>query len=394
MEALNPEWLFVPSQPTLWPHMLWGTARPGRWPPFSSPNVHGYYFARNAVWTAAKLFNLQGREVLVPAYHHGVEIEALVDAGAKPRFYRVGARWDVDVEDVARRISPETGALYLTHYAGFPGPTDALRKLADERGIPLIEDCALSLLSADGTRPLGTTGDAGIFCLYKTLPVPHGGALVLNRDTSRALPPAARPPPASTVSHALSLLLMNLELRGGLAGRGLRAAARAVGHGAVDAGSIERVATGTMHFNRDHVELGMSPLAERIAGSQPHEEIIERRRRNFFLLLGRLRQVGEPLFHELPAGVCPLFFPLRVADKPAVLEGLRARGVDAVDFWSGFHPACPASEFPEVAALRRDLVEIPCHQDLEPDTVSRLADIVRKVVGGLPVRRARAGEAT
>jgi len=394
MEALSPEWLFVPSQPTLWPHMLWAAPRPGRWPPFSSANVHWYYFARNAVWTAARLFRLQRREVLVPAYHHGVEIEALVDAGAKPRFYRVGSSWNVDVADVARKINDETGAIYLTHYAGFPGPTDELRKLADERGIPLIEDCALSLLSSDGMRPLGTTGDAGIFCLYKTLPVPHGGALVLNRDTSIALPPAARPPAPSTASHALSMLLMNLELRGGLAGRTFRSAVRAVGHGAVDAGGIERVATGTMHFDRAHVELGMSPLATRIAGAQPYDEIVERRRRNFFLLLGRLRQVGEPLFHELPAGVCPLFFPLRVTDKPAVLEQLRARGVDAVDFWSEFHPACPASEFPEVAALRRHLVEIPCHQDLEPDTVSRLADIVKRVVGGLPSRRARVGVAT
>ena len=92
--------------------------------------------------------------------------------------------------------------------------------------------------------------------------------------------------------------------------------------------------------------------------------------------------------------MCPLFFPLRVTDNPAVLEQLRARGVDAVDFWSEFHPACPASEFPEVAALRRHLVEIPCHQDLEPDTVSRMADIVKRVVGGLPSRRARVGVAT
>jgi len=153
MEALSPEWLFVPSQPTLWPHMLWAAPRPGRWPPFSSANVHWYYFARNAVWTAARLFRLQRREVLVPAYHHGVEIEALVDAGAKPRFYRVGSSWNVDVADVARKINDETGAIYLTHYAGFPGPTDELRKLADERGIPLIEDCALSLLSSDGMRP-------------------------------------------------------------------------------------------------------------------------------------------------------------------------------------------------------------------------------------------------
>ena len=75
------------------------------------------------------MLRLVGKEILVPAYHHGVEVEALVDAGAKVKFYRVGGRWDVDLKDVERRIGPETGALYLIHYAGFPGPTDAMRAL-------------------------------------------------------------------------------------------------------------------------------------------------------------------------------------------------------------------------------------------------------------------------
>ena len=391
MEAMNRPRLFVPSQPTLWPHMTWASARPAHFPPFAGANVRHAYFARNLVWMAAKLFRLEGREILVPAYHHGVEIEALVAAGAQPRFYRVGSHWDVDVEDVARKLGPQTGALYLTHYAGFPGPVDALRRMADEQGIPLIEDCALSLLSSDGTRPLGTTGDAGVFCLYKTLPVPHGGSLVLNRDTSRALPELEPPPAASTTSHLLSLLLLNLEFRGGSPGRWMRAAIRGMGHAAVDAAKVDRVATGTQHFELEDVELGMAPLALRVALAQDLEGIVERRRRNFFQLLGRLRDVGQPLFNELPAGVCPLFFPIRVQDKQGVISRLRAVGVDAVDFWSDFHPACAASDFPEVAALRREIVEIPCHQDLEPDTVSRLAEEVRHAVRLGSERRARVG---
>ena len=38
----------------------------------------------------------------MPAYHHGVEVEALVDAGAIPKFWRVGRKWDVDLEDLER----------------------------------------------------------------------------------------------------------------------------------------------------------------------------------------------------------------------------------------------------------------------------------------------------
>jgi dTDP-4-amino-4,6-dideoxygalactose transaminase len=377
MEAMTQAKLFVPALPTLWPSMLLSQREPGGFLPFSAPNVRWFYFARNAVWLTVKMLGLDKGEVLVPAYHHGVEVEALVDAGATPRFYRVGSRWDVDVEDVERRIGPKTKALYLTHYAGFPGPTEAMRQLADKHGLPLIEDCALSLLSADGGVPLGSTGDVGIFCLYKTLPIPHGGALTINGPRSYSLPEPPLPPLASTLSHTVSALLQNLELRGGAVGRGVRRLVRSLGHGVVKAAEIERVATGTQHFNRQHVDMGMSPLARRIAQAQDLEGIVERRRRNYFFLLGRLRDVSPPLFNQLPPGVSPLFYPLVVKDKAEVMARLHARGIESIDFWRHFHPACDASAFPEVANLRRSIVEIPCHQDLTPEVMAEVADAVR-----------------
>jgi perosamine synthetase len=390
-EVSSSQRLFVPSLPTLWPSMLLGRRESSGFLPFSAPNVRYFYFARNAVWLTVKMLGLDKGEVLVPSYHHGVEVEALVDAGATPRFYRVGARWDVDVEDVERRIGPKTKALYLIHYAGFPGPAAELRKLADRHGLALIEDCALSLLSADGTVPLGSTGDIGIFCLYKTLPVPNGGALTVNGPRQYSLPEPPAPPRASTLSHTISALLQNLELRGGAVGRGLRRLIRSLGHGTVKAAHIERVATGTQHFNREHVDLGMSPLTKRIALAQDLDGIVERRRRNYFFLLGRLRDISAPLFNQLPPGVCPLFYPLVVADKAEVMGKLHARGIDAIDFWKRFHPACDAAAFPEVAQLRRSIVEIPCHQDLSPEVMAEVAAAVRAAVSTDRRSRKRTG---
>jgi len=380
MEAVKNSRLFVPALPTLWPSMLLNRRQPSGFMPFAAPNVRWFYFARNAVWTTVKMLGLDKGEVLMPAYHHGVEVEAVVDAGATPRFYRVGSRWDVDVEDVEKRIGPKTKALYLTHYAGFPGPVDDMRALADKHGLPLIEDCALSLLSADGSVPLGTTGDIGIHCLYKTLPLPHGGALTVNGPRQYSLPEPPAPPFSSTFSHTVSALLQNLELRGGSFGRGLRRFIRSLGKGAVKAADIERVATGTQHFNRQHVDLGMSPFAKRIAQAQDLESIVETRRRNYFFLLGRLRDVSPPLFNQLHPGVSPLFYPLVVEDKAEVLARLHAKGIEAIDFWKHFHPACDASAFPEVAQLRRSIVEIPCHQDLSPEVMAEVAAAVRGAV--------------
>jgi len=392
MEEMNSNRkLFVPSLPTLWPSMLWGRAKTASFQPFCSPNVRYFYFARNAVWLTVKMLGLDKGEVLMPAYHHGVEVEAVVDAGATPRFYRVGSRWDVDLEDVERKIGPKTKALYLIHYAGFPGPAAEMRQIADRHGLPLIEDCALSLLSADGTVPLGTTGDVGIFCLYKTLPVPNGGALTINGPRQYSLPEPPAPPMASTFSHTVSALLQNLELRGGTMGRGLRSLVRRVGHGTVKAANIERVATGTQHFNREHVDLGMSPLTKRIALAQDLESIVEKRRRNYFFLLGRLRDVSTPLFNQLPPGACPLFYPMVVQDKAEVMGKLHAQGIDAIDFWRYFHPACDPAAFPEVAQLRRSIVEIPCHQDLSPEVMAEVASAAREAVKTDRRSRKRAG---
>ncbi len=393
MEALKPQ-LFVPDYPTLWPSMLMARPRAQAFPPFDGSSAHWFYFARNAVWLTVKMLGLEGGEVLVPAYHHGVEIEALVDAGAKPVFYRVGPQWEVDLEDVERRIGPNTRALYLIHYAGFPGPAREMKQLAEKHGLPLIEDCALSLLSKVGDRSLGTTGDVGIFCLYKALPVPNGGALVINGPRRYTLPELPPPALASVISHTASALLMNLELRSGPAGRWLRGAIRSAGHVTVKGARIERVATGTMHFDRAHVDMGISPFSLRIARGLDMADIVEKRRRNYFFLLGRLREVSTPLFNELPPGVCPLFYPLVVEDKADMLARLRAAGIHCVDFWRDYHPACPPSEFPDVMRLRRTIVEIPSHQDIDTETLTRMAKVVREAViaqGDRKPRRARGG---
>jgi len=379
-EVIRTGRLFVPAVPTLWPEMIARRRNVAGFMPFSSPTLRYFYFARNAIWLSVKMLGLEGKEILVPSYHHGVEIEALVDAGAVPRFYRVGSGWDVDVEDVRRRIGPRTGALYLTHYAGFPGPWAAMRRLADRNHLVLMEDCALSLLSCDGTVPLGITGDVAFFCLYKTLPVPNGGAMVINGDKPYSVPEPPPPPKGSTLTHLASSLLQNLELRGGAAGRAVRATFRGLSRRSNAVERIGVVATGTQHFDRAHVDLGMSPLTRRIVEAQDLPAIVEKRRRNYFLLLGKLREVAPPLLPQLPAGVCPLFYPLCVKDKDAVLSSLWAAGIDCIDFWRHSHPACDPAEFPEAAGLRRTVIEIPCHQDLSPELLSEMAGRIRAAV--------------
>jgi dTDP-4-amino-4,6-dideoxygalactose transaminase len=374
---------YIPALPTLWPGMLSPLAadRPPPFP-FGAPRMVRFYFARNAVFHAVRLLGLAGREVLVPAYHHGVEVSALAAAGAVPVFVRVDGRMRLDLEDLEARRGPRTGAIYVIHYAGFPQPMDEILALARREGLPVIEDCALSLLSAEGTRPLGSTGDLSIFCFYKALPVPNGGALVVNAPGIAAeLPEPGGAPLASTLSHAASALLANAAFRLGDTGVALRAAARGVVRTARGAsGRLRPVSTGTSTFDPGAVGLGMSGLSAAIARRLDARAIVEARRRNYFLLLGRLRDVAPPPFSEVPAGVAPLFYPLPCDDKAAVRSRLAARGIETVDFWRTGHPLCPPEAFPEVATLRRRVLELPVHQDLEPEDMAYLAACVREAL--------------
>src|SRR6266849_5264087 len=259
----------------------------------------------------------------------------------------------------------------------------AARQLADELGVPLVEDCALALLSRNGDRPLGSTGDLSVFCLYKTLPVPNGGALLARgrfRDELYRLAEVEPPGWASTASHLAGSLLSNLELRTGPLGRRVRDAVRGAGRRLVRLAGVERVSTGTQHFDPAAVKLGMSALSHLVLRNQDWPLIVERRRRNYFLLYAALRDVAPPVTGELKPGVCPLFYPMPVRDKAAAMARLLARGVEPVDFWRLRQPEVQQGDFPEVDRLRETVLELPVHQDLSPADAEHVASCVRELL--------------
>jgi dTDP-4-amino-4,6-dideoxygalactose transaminase len=381
---------YVPAQPTLgWEHLR-ASVRPLTEHPFSADSVTWTHLGRGALYLAARVLGLEGREVLIPAFHHGVEVDALLAAGASPAFYGVGTRWTVDLDDVERRIGSRTRGLLMCHFGGFPGPASQLRALADRHGLMLIEDCAQALLSVDGEVPLGTTGDAAVFSFRKTLPVPHGGALVFNGRRVFQLPRLSRPSVGSTLRSALSRMLLRGEFRLPNQGRTLRRLGRWMerhfGRARPEPDRDQR------RREREQLELGAAPLVERIARAHQLAAVVERRRRNFFHLLGALRGVAPPLVYELPPGVCPLFYPLWVQDKDEVLARLRAEDVEAGEGWRWFHPRCDAQEFPDATRLRQHLLELPCHQDLGPTHVAHLARVALKALSRDRTHRTRAAE--
>lgn len=378
------ERLFIPSLPTLDPAHLWPSLAPARPRLFpldrlGTPALQRFYLARAAVYHALRHWlGDEGGTVLMPAYHHGVEVEAVRAAGGRVVFYRVDADLRVDLDDIVKRAEGhDVRVLYVTHYIGFAQPITPLHALAQARGWRLFEDCALSLFArtADGT-PLGATGDAACFCLYKTLPVPHGGLLYGPTVPTATL---TSPPLFSTMHHAAGLLLAHLELRTAGLGRALRQAARSASSATVDK-ALTTVKTGTMRLAPRELGLGASRLLDPLLAHLDDEMIVVRRRRNFSRLAAALDGRWPILGYPLPPGACPLFLPLRVrGGKRPLLRALWAHGIEAIDFWSGGDPACDRDAFGEVTALRDEVLELPCHQSLDDDDIDRLAQTVKQV---------------
>lgn len=381
-DGLRRDRLFASAYLGLSPRMLWTRRAESTAPvlPFSDPRARYFYLARNGIHALAQLWKLAGREVLFPAYFHGVELEALLHAGAQVRFYPVRQRMRVEVPDVVSRIGPQTRAIYLIHYLGFPGPAAELAEAARARGLLFIEDCALSLLSCSGDGPLGSWGDAAIFCLYKTLPVPNGGAVVLRTGDPSALPQGQPPSWASTFAELAGCLDRHLRVQGHRWQREALKAIRITGRTATRALGGARVQVGTNHFTPSDAHLAMSNVSHRIIAGHDFAAIVRKRRENYLQLRDLLQDVAPPIFTDLPDGVCPHSYPVQVPDKPAAVEQFLVRGVEAVNLWFPNHPRGPQEPYPEVDELRRTVLELPCHQDLTPPAIERVARVAREVL--------------
>jgi len=105
--------------------------------------------------------------------------------GAIPVFADVNDRTcNVTAATIEARLTNRTKAIVVTHLFGNPCEMDEIMDLAAARGLPVIEDCAQSFLSADHGRHVGTIGAIGCFSLQqgKHITTGEGGIVTTNDD--------------------------------------------------------------------------------------------------------------------------------------------------------------------------------------------------------------------
>lgn len=254
-----------------------------------------------------------GDEVIVPSLTFVATANAIRYVGAKPVFAEVTSEtdWSISPTDIERKITPRTRAISVVHYAGFPCDMEAIRAIADKHGLAVIEDCAHSPGATLAGRALGTLGDAGCFSFFsnKNMTTGEGGMIITDRDDLAAAFRGLR-------SHGMTTMTLD----------------RHKGH----AFTYDVTALGyNYRMTEMHAALGIEQL-KRLPGwnVQRRERVVWYRE-----ALGALSGVTVPFVEHRGTSayhIMPVLLPPG-ADRPAVMEALRARGIQTSIHYRPIH---------------------------------------------------------
>lgn len=127
-----------------------------------------------------------GDEVIVPTFTFFASAGSIARCGATPVFVDVcPVCFNIDTRKAAAKITGKTKAIMPVHLFGQSCDMDAVRELADQHGLHVIEDCAQAIGSQYKGRSCGSMGDFGAYSFFPSKNLGgfgDGGLLVTNND--------------------------------------------------------------------------------------------------------------------------------------------------------------------------------------------------------------------
>ena len=151
----------------------------------------GIAVSNGSVALDAALASLQlspGDEVIMPTFTIISCASAIIRCGAVPILVDSDpATWNMDVGQVAARITAKTRAIMVVHIYGLPVDMDPIMHLAEQHGLRVVEDAAESHGQTYRGRPCGSFGDLSTFSFYPNKHITTGeGGMIVTDDESLA----------------------------------------------------------------------------------------------------------------------------------------------------------------------------------------------------------------
>jgi dTDP-4-amino-4,6-dideoxygalactose transaminase len=129
----------------------------------------------------------EGDEVIVTPRSFIASASSIVLKGAVPVFADVDLEsQNITADSICKVITPKTKAIIVVHLAGWPCEMDAIMKVAKEKNLYVIEDCAQALGAKYNGKQVGSFGDVSIysFCQDKIITTGGEGGMLVTNDES------------------------------------------------------------------------------------------------------------------------------------------------------------------------------------------------------------------
>jgi len=130
-----------------------------------------------------------GDEVITPTFSFFATAGCVARVGGTPKLVDIDpASYNVDAQAVRAAITSKTKAIVPVHLYGQMADMAALMNVANERGIPVIEDACQAIGALQHGREAGTIGTAGCFSFFpsKNLGAFGDAGLVVTNDDGLA----------------------------------------------------------------------------------------------------------------------------------------------------------------------------------------------------------------
>lgn len=123
-----------------------------------------------------------GDEVIMPCFTFVASFEAIMMLGAIPVLVDIDDTLTLDPEAVKQAITDKTKAIMPVHMCGSMANLEALKTIANQYSLKLVEDACQAIGGTYKGQYLGTYGDLGCFSFdfVKTITSGEGGAVITN----------------------------------------------------------------------------------------------------------------------------------------------------------------------------------------------------------------------
>lgn len=289
-----------------------------------------------------------GDEVITAANSWISSSETITQTGAQPVFVDVHPDYySLDEMLLEKKITPKTKGLIAVHLQGQMCAIDQIKKICDQHGLWLIEDCAQSHLAELNGKRAGLTGVAGSFSFYpgKNLGAyGDAGCIITNDDDlAQKCRMYANHGALKKPFHMMEGINSRLD--------GLQASILSAKLPYLQEWTAKRIQIANNHDRN-------------LAGIKE-------------IVLPIIRPGSKHVFH---------LYVIRAQKRDELMEYLKTKGIETAIHYPTALPNLPAysylrhtpADFPVASALQKEIVSIPIYPELTDEMMNHIANSIRE----------------